>query len=160
WWAGLLLPLALLWREERQWLHWLYLVVGGLSSPLIVPIAALLALRLALERSRREAAATVVAGAIAIVQFVVIRAQGTTGNLFLADAGTAMAIAQKLVGGFFQAGGRPLPGLAIAAALVIVAWTLRARLDRYFVLLVLAFFTIALTVSLRLPLLGLDPFTT
>jgi hypothetical protein len=159
WWAGVLLPLALLWREERQWLRWLYLVVGGLSSPLIVPAAALLALRLGFERTRRELMAVALAIFVALIQIITMRSEGSIGTIISPDAWTIATLAQKFVGGFFRADA-PLPGLLITAALLAAAWSLRARLDRYFLLLALMFGAVALTVSLRAPLIYLDPFTT
>ena len=164
WWAGLLLPLALVWREERQWQRWLYLVVGGLSSPLIVPIAALLALRLVLERSRREALATALAAAVAGVQILAMRNQAASGIVTAAswpDLRSIPLIAQKYVGGLFHADVL-LAGLTIVAALTLLAWTGRKHLDRYFVLITLTFLAIAITISARLPsgaLANIDPFT-
>lgn len=52
WWAGLLLLLVALWRtDDRRWiLRTVYLVVGGLSSPLIVVILPVLLVRAIVAR--------------------------------------------------------------------------------------------------------------
>jgi hypothetical protein len=78
WWAGLLSVLALLWDAERGrlWLRAGYLVFGGLSSPIVVPVAGLLVLRALVERRRSEFVAAAVAVAVAAIQ---IRTYGGTG---------------------------------------------------------------------------------
>jgi hypothetical protein len=63
WWAGIFLILALLWDGARGW-HWLrasYLLLDGLSTPVIAPIAALLMLRAAVDRRKSEYIATAIA---------------------------------------------------------------------------------------------------
>src|SRR6185295_20135258 len=56
WWAGLLVVLALVWDADRgaPWLRAGYLVLGGLSAPVMVPLAPLFVLRALLERRRSE----------------------------------------------------------------------------------------------------------
>jgi hypothetical protein len=152
WWAGLLLPLTVLWTDERQWLRRVYLVVGGLSSPLIGTITVLLALRVALERNRREMIATLIAGAATLVQLFGMRAQMAIGVKPVVSWPTPVSIpgiAQKFVGAFFHADSLPA-GMAIAIALAFLAWVVRRRLDRYFGLLVLLFLTISFTITMRL----------
>jgi len=151
WWAGLLLLLALLWREERQWLRWVYLLVGGLSSPLIGVIMPLFVLRLLVERDRRELMATLVAGAATLAQLVGMHAQAAIGVHAVTawpSPASLSVIPQKFVGAFFHANAMR-PGVAIAAAIALLAWTLRSRLDRYFVLLVLALIAVAVAMTMR-----------
>jgi hypothetical protein len=164
WWAGLLLPLALLWVGERQWLRWLYLIVGGLSSPIIGIVAGLLALRFAFERNRREAVAFIIAATVALAQALAMRAQARAGIVVLTtwpDATTVPAIAQKFIGAFFHADAAAA-GVAILAAFALLAWTLWQRLDIYFLLLVATFIGVAVAITVRTApgaLLGTDPFT-
>ena len=72
WWAGLLLILALLWDPDRgkAWLRWLYIVLGGLSAPIIVPVCGLLGLRAVVERRWSEYAATAWLAIVAAVQLI------------------------------------------------------------------------------------------
>jgi uncharacterized membrane protein len=163
WWAGLLLLLALLWTDERQWLRWVYLLVGGLSSPLIGVIVVLLALRLVVERNRRELVATLLAAAATVAQLVGMHAQAQIGVHAITtwpSVASLPIIAQKFVGAFFHAHAMRT-GLAIAAAIALLAWTLRTRLDRYFVLLVLMFIAVAIAMTMRVfpdDLPYIDPF--
>jgi hypothetical protein len=163
WWAGLLLPLAVLWSEERQWLRWVYLLVGGLSSPLIGVIIVLLALRLVVERNRRELVATLLAGGATLLQLLGMHAQAAIGVNAITTWPTLASlpiIVQKFVGAFFHAHAMRT-ALAIAAIIALLAWTLRSRLDRYFILLVAMFVATAIAMTMRvLPgdLPGLDPF--
>ena len=165
WWAGLLLPLTVLWADERQWLRWVYLIVGGLSSPLIGPITILLTLRLLRERNRREAMAVLIAGLASVAQILGMRAQAAIGAAAITTwphPAALPVIAQKYVGAFFHADATPA-GLAIIAMLALLAWAVRGRLDRYFALLVLLFMAIAITMTIRLrpgELALLDPFNT
>lgn len=66
WWAGLLLILATLWRPEnnisKKWrnLRVFYILLGGLSSPLIFIASPMLCVRAALIRNRSETTAAIV----------------------------------------------------------------------------------------------------
>lgn len=163
WWAGLLLLLTVLWTEEKQWLRSIYLLLGGLSSPLIGAIVVLLGLRLVLERNRRELIATLIAAAASFAQVLGMLAQAQIGVEALntwPDLASLPVLGQKFVGGFFHADTK-LAALVIAAAVAVLAWWMRRRLDRYFVLLVLSFLAVALLVAFRMPaddLRGLAPF--
>jgi hypothetical protein len=152
WWAGLLLPLTVLWTDERQWLRLVYLLFAGVSSPLIGGVAVLLAVRLALERNRREMIATLVAGAACVVQILGMRAEAAIGVYAVAHGPTPAAlpvIVQKYVGAFFHLD-TIRGGLAIAAALAVLTWAVRSRLDRYFALMVLVFVGFAIMITMRL----------
>jgi hypothetical protein len=72
WWSGLLLVVALLWdsKRDRQWLRATYLVLGGLSTPIIVPVSGLLVVRAALDRQKCEFVASVIALIAAAVQLL------------------------------------------------------------------------------------------
>jgi hypothetical protein len=55
WWAGLLLLLSLIWSgKDSSALRYLYLVIGGLSSPIIVPVAACSVVRAIIERRQSQ----------------------------------------------------------------------------------------------------------
>ncbi|MDR3470966.1 MAG: hypothetical protein P4M09_04665 [Devosia sp.] len=105
WWAGVLLVLAALWKQEGglRWLRAIFIVLGGLSSPLIVPIAAILVLRAAWNRHSR---ASIAAAGLAIVMAGI-----QTYELYVQNAHPAFAslfsvayyfvLIQKYVGAFF-----------------------------------------------------------
>lgn len=153
WWTGPLLILALLWDDTRgrNWLRWLYIVFGGLSSPIIVPIAVLLWLRAGLERRAVEIFTAGIATVVMVAQILAMRQQGVIVHLDAFMARTPLDLIKHFVGDFFYSGGPRFFGLSIALGLAAVIWFSRSRLDRYFVLLVLAFIAISVVIPLRSP---------
>jgi hypothetical protein len=162
WWAGLLCVLALLWNAERgaSWLRAGFLVFGGLSSPIGVPIAALLVLRALIERRRSECLAAAVAVIVAGVQIHTFRGTGYTvsyGNLL--DPDLPLWSLNKFLAYFFAGhryGGYYL-GPVFLAVLCHAIWRIRARVSPTFVLLVLAWGAICVTAVLRAPIGIIDP---
>jgi hypothetical protein len=164
WWAGLLLILALVWDADRgkAWLRWLYLVIGGLSSPIVVPICALIGLRAVIERRGSEFVAAGIAVAAAAIQLATtyFNAQLKTTPFQLGAFWTA---AERFFG-FFFVGGNPfdsrrflLAGLLLGAVLLAAIWISRRKLDRCFALLVLAYILICLITAIRLPVDAIHP---
>jgi len=102
WWAGLLLLLALLWDVDRGagWLPLLYVVVGGLSSPLVIPFAALFAVRAFLERRRSEYVVATTTLGIACVQALTVLSQAKFGGTASLTLSTARIAADKFAGVF------------------------------------------------------------
>ena len=152
WWAGFLLLLALLWDTERgrRGLRVAFIIIGGLSSPLIISLAPLFAARAALTRRRDDVIAVGLVALTAAVQAYAMstqRAGEVVGGTL--DPWAAWAGVTKFIGGFvrFDALG---PFMLVALALVV--WSLRARLDRYFYLLAGAYALICASVVLRIPL--------
>jgi hypothetical protein len=72
WWAGLPLLLTPIWDSTRgrEWLRWAYLVFGGLSSPIVVPVAVALGLRAVHDRQRSDWIAAGLAATLAGAQLV------------------------------------------------------------------------------------------
>jgi hypothetical protein len=162
WWAGILLLLALLWDPDRgrEWLRWLFLVVGGLSSPIILPVVALLALRAGMERRKSEYRALGLAGAMTVLQLLAMCSQqvdvaGRAGEVLPV---AAPFIVQTLIGNFFCADRGGYVGWAALALLVLAGWSARSRLDRHFLLLVLTFVLLAVTVVVRTGVFGFAAF--
>jgi hypothetical protein len=163
WWAGLLLLLVPLWRSERQEIRWLYILFGGLSSPIIIAIAFIELIRAVLDRNRAEFIATALCVLTASVQtFTLWKMAGMAGAPPFEPQTIGPNIV-RFVGSFFvgnQAGQHYylLTGALAVVALSAIAWTIRNYLDRYFVILV-AMFAIACAMSLaRLPITGIHPF--
>ena len=164
WWAGLLLILALLWDTSRgrAWLRWLYLIFGGLSSPVIGPIALLLGLRATIERRSSEYIALAIAATAAVIQLVTAYLRADMGAS--AQWSTVWVAVQKFYGLYFI-GGDPSDtksfityGLFCAAGLIVAAVAARRRLDRNFMLLVGTNVLICLISFLRVPAEAPHPF--
>jgi hypothetical protein len=163
WWAGLLLPLALLWDTSRGMtgLRLAFVVLGGLSSPLIVPFAVLLALRAAFERNANELTATGVAIAIAAIQISTMQSTGTVaGSMTL--HGSDIIVAADRFAGTFVAGPRRWfseehPGLIVLGFVAAAAWWSRKRLTWPIGLLMLSWGAACAATMLRLPVADLDP---
>ncbi len=141
WWAGILLILAVLWDGGRPWLRAGYVLLGGLSSPLIGPVAILLAIRAAWERCSTGMALAAMAVSLAALQagvaYVTIHNSGAA-TLGLLAAHTAV---DKLVG-FFLFGSYTVHvgrfanlGFVILGAIAALVWHRREMLGRPFALL-------------------------
>jgi hypothetical protein len=162
WWAGILLLLALFWRSDarQQWLRWLYIVIGGLSSPIIVVVTGLLAVRAIFERKPSEYCAASLGVPISLMQFVTIHAQIPLNTVEF-GLGSFIRTIQRFFGFFFV----PRIGLVsscvgfvVLICLVLIAWSCRARLNAYFWLLVLADIGICALTILRIPVGVIHPF--
>jgi hypothetical protein len=163
WWAGLLLPLALLWdaRRGREWLRWTYIIFGGLSSPIVVPTAALLWLRAICDREQSSFFAAVLASVMGALQIVAIHYQPIEIHAATLSGPVIALSVQKFIGVFFYRDMPTIASFAVLGVLGLIAWLSRARLDWYFVLLGLFFVAICASVALRMPLesfRAIDPF--
>jgi hypothetical protein len=160
WWAGIPLLLAALWRTgEREWLRCIFLVLGGLSSPVIVAAAAVLACRSLIERTWASVTAAVISCAIAAIQTFSILKLGASA---VPSINLPMTIG-KFFGGFFGGGyasdsvmfAVALPLLVLAA---VVVWDNRSKLGFPF-LIMLALYALTIILSLaRVSVEVLHPF--
>jgi hypothetical protein len=162
WWAGILLLLALFWRSDArlQWLRWLYIVIGGLSSPIIVVVAGLLAVRAVFERKPSEYFAAGLGVPVSLIQFVTIHGSVPLNTMKFGLGPFALTI-QRFFGLFFIPKIGSLSscvGFAVLFSLVFIAWSCRARLNGYFFLLVLADTGICALTLLRIPVDVIHPF--
>jgi hypothetical protein len=85
WFAGLLVALALLWDKDAQsvtqrFLRSAFILIGGLSSPLVVPLAPLFLLR-AIRFGRAELPFALQAGLVALVQTVATITTGASTSV-------------------------------------------------------------------------------
>lgn len=167
WWAGVLLVLALLWDAEQGRAGWraAFLVLGGLSSPIIAALAPLFALRALVERRRPEVAAALLAMLLAAAQTAAVFLVESDRQTYLQQIGP-LAMLGKFVGFLYVSGFSPYEhriGLAaviggmLLAGFGLAAWFARARLDRLFVLLVLAWLVLCLASVARAPLEAIHP---
>ena len=161
WWAGLLLVLALVWDADRgaTWLRAGYVVLGGLSSPLVVPFAALFVLRALLERRRSEFIVAAFALAVAAIQARAIFDYHHIDYARLIDPHVILVAMNKFTGYLFVGPryGHYYAGPLVLALLGVALWQIRARLTWHFALLVLAWAAICATTALRNPIHVIDP---
>jgi hypothetical protein len=144
-WAGLLLVLPLVWNAAHNspWPRLGLIALGGLSSPIIVPLSALLVLRAVLERQRTEWIIAAVAVGIAALQLVPIL------NYTSVDDATVLSWAIWKLPGYAVFPRAPsdhvaIPtGIAASLAFGAAVIALRPKLDRYFWLLLMAALLIA-----------------
>jgi hypothetical protein len=172
WWAGLLIIAAALWRPREPGLSWriIFVIVGGLSSPVI-----LLGLPLFLVRAavfRRDRGERIVAGVAvicaAIQLFTLHNSPFGVAKSFLSVENLlhvpAQFLGNYLVGSFARANPSMAHDLLLMAAtltLVVVAavaWTDRRHVWIWLSLLYLWFGSIALT-SARIDVAVINPVT-
>jgi hypothetical protein len=159
WWAGLLLVLALVWNAAHNslWPRLGLVMLGGLSSSIIVPLSALFVLRAVLERQRTEWIIAAVAVAVAALQLVPIL------NYTSVDDATVLSWAVWKLPGYAAFPRAPSDNVAIwlglAASLVFGALvlSLRNKLDRYFWLLLMAAVLIVAITLIRIPVTIIHP---
>lgn len=133
-WCSLLLLLPLLWRDtdrRHDALRLGFVAFGGLSSPLVIGIAPLYALRALVKRTRIDGIAFCVCAAVAVLQFLALRRAGMIGgNKRSFDIGLAI---QKFFGYFLIQPATPVLVTAafyLGAALIafmVVAWLRNRR---------------------------------
>jgi hypothetical protein len=163
WWAGLLLALALLWDTSRGMtgLRLAFIVLGGLSSPLIVPFAGLMVLRAVVERNRNELVATGVAIAVAAVQVATLRSTGAMGSALALHWSDIPTAADRFTGIFVMGPRRWFsqehPGAIVLGFMAVAALVAWKRLTWPIGLLVLAWLAACAATMLRLPVADLDP---
>ncbi|HEY4440838.1 MAG TPA: hypothetical protein VGN14_10295 [Candidatus Elarobacter sp.] len=169
WWAGLLVVLAALWRRDAGSQAWraAFIVLGGLSSPLIVLALPVFIYRaVAFRDDVRERVFCGLALACAAVQEALIAAHGSEPHRPLSGE-FAYVLVTKFLGaypfGAFAHHGESTGRIALAAGaavtIAVVAWAMLAPLRRdltAWALLYLWLGSIALS-ALRIDVLALDP---
>jgi hypothetical protein len=163
WWAGILLILALLWDRGLQPVRWLFVVVGGLSSPLAVSLLPLFVVRAVWERQRVEFLTAGLATLTAIAQVWAMRFYYRVSiPIETLNPATVRTAVDKFIGNFFYAGPEAaFIGPIAIIVMALMAWYARRHLDRHFVLLIAIFGIVCASVSLRLTpghFTSIDPF--
>lgn len=151
WWAGVLLLPALLWDSGRGggWWRASFIVVGGLSSPAILPVAVLMGLRALIERTRSEAVAFGLAALVSAIQIFGMLSQSVPVAWLKMAPVLPFLLVQTYVGNFFYADHGAYIGYAVLLVLIGWAWAVRSRLDRYFGLLCLSFVLLSAMIATR-----------
>jgi len=153
WWAGLLLLLTLMWDSMagKLWLRIAYTVIGGLSSPLIVPFAAILWLRAVIERRLSELLMAIVASVFALAQALAVLSSELVPHRPIPDP---LVIADTFAGVFVATPRNWLselhPGLCVIVVLAVAAFLARRKLRWEITLLVLAWIAACVSAYLRI----------
>jgi hypothetical protein len=102
-------------------LRWFYIVFGGLSSPIVLPIAALLWLCAVIERRQTDLFAAVLATLVSVMQIVAIHHQPIELETATIGLPAAMASIRQFVSAYFHPAMPMLVALVIAEALAFAA---------------------------------------
>ena len=165
WWGSLLAILPLLWRnpEERSWLRHVYVVIGGLSTPLIMGLAPLYLLRAAVTRHRSDVLLAVTCLAVTSLQLWALWSANRMPDA-AGDANTIMPVITKFFGYYLYRPSTAILGdpAAWSGSLLLLVLasglTLVPRAERWAYLLLLCSLAIAIVSSIvRIPVGALDP---
>ena len=156
WWAGLLILLALLWRgNQAQWVRVTFIVIGGLSSPAVFPLAPLFLIRALMERQARDWLAAWVAVTCAAISLFVLMLYGPKNAVTLVELASLPISIGKFLGWFttssFLDDRQPLIlwGLVSLGGLLAIIYAGRNEVDLYFILLVTALLAICIATTMR-----------
>lgn len=165
WWGSLLALLPLFWRDggrPRTALRLGLIVLGGLSSPLIVVLSPLYALRAAIRRTRVEYVSVAVCAAVVIVQILALRKRGSPGQ---GEMSFALATTVEKFFGYFVvepstpglSGAIVYVGFALLAFLVAAGLRHRRELGLTYVLVAAALAAAVAATLVRVPVEAIHP---
>jgi hypothetical protein len=167
WWAGLLVLLALLWDTQRGYgaFRVVLLIVGGLSSPLMILMGPLFVARAFLERTRNEAGIAVLACGLSTGGFIAASFSMTAKHLPAVSAEWVTAGIAKFFGTYtiFGTISPVASGFVLLALLAFLVAASRQQMDMYFGLLLCALVFSVLSSMIRAFMIGasidsLEPF--
>jgi hypothetical protein len=167
WWAGLLVILALLWDTERGYraFRLLLLIVGGLSSPIMILTGPLFVARAVVERTRSEAVTAVLACCLSTASIIAAFFPMKTENVPPVSAEWVMAGIAKFFGMYtiFGTLNPIVSGCLLLALLAFLIAVLHQQIDVYFGLLLCALVFSILSSMIRASMIGvsidaLEPF--
>ena len=167
WWGSLLVTLPLFWRNTGPQLPALriaFLTIGGLSSPLLIVLSPLYALRAIIYRTRGAWLDLSIAAAVACTQLTMLW-QLRHSTLTTIETTSPVMFIRKFFGYFIYIPakfathnvGTFLAGLLLLASLGVCAWLYRNKLGYSFYMTILAFMLTALASSARVTLVQLHP---
>lgn len=166
WWGTLLAMLPLLWRNEgpqRYWLRLGLLILGGLSSPLIIGLAPLYAVRAWALKTRVAAIDLAVSVALAAIQAISLIANAATPKPATLDFSVPILI-DKFFGNYLYISGAAthMPyhfafGLFFLGLLTVLSVIYRKRLGFSFFLLCGSFVIAVVFVIARVALSSIHP---
>lgn len=165
WWGTLLVIVALLWNTagQRSGMRLALIVLGALSSPLVVGLAPLYALRAAVLRRRDEFVATAAVILLAVLQWLAVSRAGISPSAGLAGAKLS-AIVERFFGyyldsseRFIALGGSIYLGTMMLAFLAAIWLAYRRELGGMFVLLGMALLVVIAASTSRIPVDIINP---
>jgi len=129
WWAGILLLLVVLWKpdDHRVLTRVLLLVIGGLSSPVILIAAPALVVRAVRWRQRSEIVPAAVGLAVAIVQGLTLILSTITGAS-AAPGSSGAAFAPTMVGDYLAHSWTDSPRIRVAAGILLLLFLIAGTL--------------------------------
>ena len=167
WWGALLVVISLFWDERRSpSLRWRFpmLLIGGLSSPLVVIMAPLYGVRALVLRQRNEWWMLLVASVIATVQAMLVVPHPMDSQEHRPLPGLSMLL-ERFVGHFLfwrSDLGQPTLitglGLALLAIIVTTMWAQRRSNGWLLLALLACFFLSVIASAARVQVATLDPF--
>lgn len=166
WWGALWSFVAIFWNEDaKPRTAWRCVLagMGGLSSPMAIPAAVILAFRAVMLRTRSDIIVFGVAAATAAVQLYVMRAAGAMGTPNLADINLS-GMLTKLAGDFALSAPRiPEAGALMLGALMAVCCLAYAVIykkwkDPYFLMLAASLAASVFATVSRIPISAIHPF--
>jgi hypothetical protein len=170
WWGIVLLLVSLLWRPEagKTWFRGALTVLGGCSSPLVVPLIVLFVARTCVFRTRREYAILAIAIATAAAQIACLLITGNISHHGHTSGGVNFDVPMLLEKffGWFVFWSRhshigTWRGVLIGAAVVLItAGTLfrnRKKLDVGVLLVAGCLIVAIMTLIVRVPLAAIHP---
>ncbi|WP_134980543.1 hypothetical protein [Xanthomonas axonopodis] len=168
WWGAFLVVIPVFWDERRApGLQWRFpmLLLGGLSSPLVVMMAPLYCVRAIILRQREEWWMLLTAGAIGAVQAKLVVLNPVASQERLSAPGVS-ALLERFVGHFlFRQPNAAQPalaaglGLALILVILVAVWAQRRNSDGVLVTLIACFVLSVTAAAARVPIDLLDPFT-
>jgi hypothetical protein len=142
WWAGLLVILALLWDTGRGYrtLRLVLLIVGGLSSPIMILMGPLFVVRALVERTRSEAGVAALACCLSTVSFTAASSFLNTDNVSQFSAEWVTAGIAKFFGLYtiFGTISSVVSGCLLLILLAFLIAVSRPQMNRYFGILLCA----------------------
>jgi len=166
WWGSILIVLPLLWQPAagRPLLRSALLIVGGLSSPLVLTLSPLFALRAALQRNRAAFADLALVGATSLVQATFVMKTAQAANTAYSVLTPALFV-RKFFGYFLDpppaVGVHDVPtllvGVTLLAFLVACAARFRRELGPAYYYLMGAFLLAAIASVARVPITAIHP---
>jgi hypothetical protein len=166
WWGTIWAFVAIFWDEgdkPRTLWRCMLVAVGGLSSPMALPVVAILGFRAAALRKRADFIVLAVALSVATVQWVTMRMTGALKP----PAGLiveASAVVTRFFGHFFLASSSvPAPAALIVGSVIVLGGAVfvvvrRKWQDTYFLMLAACLVAAILASATRVPVEVIHPF--
>ncbi len=162
WWAGILLLLALVWRQgaDGNLTRYFMIIIGGLSAPIIIPMASLMVVRAWVYRaSKPEVVAGGLAVSVALIQIVVMLTTTSAVPGSTSFAWLDIAIIVRKFFGLYAA--YPFHSdvvMIVGTIFVLIIFSAARTLGLAYQLLVAMLIFVIATIAVRIPVSIINPF--